>query len=226
MHGRLQTPSRPWARNAHAANRSVKTMVTLNATDPNLLRCCRSLGAAGFLATVAHAAVTAGGDLWSYTSCNAGFGTALRNGWWIIPPINETHPGGLPELQPQGATGLLYYRADGWTAGKRHRQLGTTWTPPLAAGDWAGRATESSCIRRRRSGSTESAPGIRLKAHFATVFRTTNTRTCSRTWDNSAWWTTHFFRLQAAGANWNRDPNARLQNARATLGQLLHQLAP
>jgi hypothetical protein len=31
--------------------------------------------------------------------------------------------------------------------------------------------------------------------------------------------------IAGSWSNWNRDPNA-LQNARATLGQLLHQLAP
>jgi hypothetical protein len=73
-------------------------------------------------------------------------------------------------------------------------------------------------------GSTESAPGIRLKAirdgiqdyEYAHMLKNLGQLSVV---DSTV--------LPIAGSwsNWNRDPNA-LQNARATLGQLLHQLAP
>src|SRR5258708_39702803 len=58
---------------------------------------------------------TVGGALWSYTSGNPGHGNAPE---WLVdyPPINERIQAGFLNFT-QGATGLLYYRADGWTAG-------------------------------------------------------------------------------------------------------------
>src|SRR6266403_1955225 len=107
--------------NAHAANRSVKTMMTLNTPDPNLFN--KGDGRSAIDHWVLLDSVqqwpslpyTGGGDLWSYTSCNAGFGNAPE---WLLdyPPINERIQAGFLNWT-QGATGVLYYRADGWTAG-------------------------------------------------------------------------------------------------------------
>src|SRR6266403_864943 len=77
--------------NAHAANRSVKTMMTLNTPDPNLFN--EGDGRSAIDHWVLLDSVqqwpslpyTGGGDLWSYTSCNAGFGNAPE---WMVdyPP--------------------------------------------------------------------------------------------------------------------------------------------
>jgi len=58
-------PIKTMGANAHAANRSVKTMMTINAVDSNLLGSIDHWGAARFSATVA-ALPLAGGDVWSY----------------------------------------------------------------------------------------------------------------------------------------------------------------
>src|SRR6266481_1924244 len=107
--------------NAHAANRSVKTMMTINTIDSNLFN--EGDGRSAIDHWVLLDSVqqwpalpfTGGGDLWSYTSCNAGFGNTPE---WLVdyPPINERIQAGFLNWT-QGATGILYYRADGWTAG-------------------------------------------------------------------------------------------------------------
>src|SRR6266446_5186751 len=80
--------------NAHAANRSVKTMMTLNTPDPNLFN--EGDGRSAIDHWVLLDSVqqwpslpyTGGGDLWSYTSCNTGFANAPK-GLVDYPPINE-----------------------------------------------------------------------------------------------------------------------------------------
>jgi len=74
--------------NAHAANRKRQDNGNSQRGGPKSVRRCGSLGASQLRATVARLPFTGGGDLWSYTSCNAGYGNAPE---WMVdyPPINE-----------------------------------------------------------------------------------------------------------------------------------------
>jgi len=54
------------------------------------------------------------GDLWSYTVATRA-SAILRNGWWI-PPGPTSASRRVLELDAS-ATGILYYRSDGWSAG-------------------------------------------------------------------------------------------------------------
>jgi len=72
--------------NVHAANRSVKTMMTINTTDSNLFNegmgaVPSTIGCCWIPCNSGRSAVYRGGDLWSYTSCNAGFGNAPE---WMV----------------------------------------------------------------------------------------------------------------------------------------------
>jgi hypothetical protein len=101
------------------------------------------------------------GDFWSYASCNVGSGNTPE---WMVdyPPINERIQAGLLN-QTQGASGILYWRTDNWTAGN-------------AIGSWNNVETQGCGPGYNRPGdgillyppgpiaSTEPAPGIRLKA--------------------------------------------------------------
>src|SRR6266446_181100 len=99
----------------HSANRKVKTMMTINAVDSNLFGAIDHWVLLDSVQQWPALPFTSGGDLWSYTSCNAGFGNTPE---WMVdyPPINERIQAGFLNWT-QGATGILYYRADGWTAG-------------------------------------------------------------------------------------------------------------
>jgi hypothetical protein len=207
--------------NAHAANRSVKTMVTLNATDPNLYGAVDHWVLLDSLQQWPTLPFTAGGDLWSYTSCNAGYGNAPE---WMVdyPPINERIQAGFLNFT-QGATGLLYYRADGWTAGNAIGSWNNVDT--TACGGGLGRPGDGIFLYPPAPiGSTESAPGIRLKAirdgiqdyEYAQILKNLGQLSVV---DSTV--------LPIAGSwsNWSHDPNL-LQNVRTQLGQLLHQLAP
>src|SRR5260370_17666806 len=68
-----------------------------------------------------------GSDLWSYTSCNPGFGNTPE---WMVdyPPINERIQAGFLNWT-QGATGLLYYPSDGWPAGNAIGSCHHFYTP-------------------------------------------------------------------------------------------------
>src|SRR5258706_36335 len=108
------------ARNLHASG--VKSIATFNAVDPNLQD-----DGNGILPAIDHWVLltavqqwpalpyTGKGDLWSYTSCNIGFGNTPE---WLIdyPPINERIQAGFLDWM-EGTAGILYYRADGWTSG-------------------------------------------------------------------------------------------------------------
>jgi len=207
--------------NAHAANRSVKTMVTLNATDPNLYGAVDHWVLLDSLQQWPTLPFTAGGDLWSYTSCNAGYGNAPE---WMVdyPPINERIQAGFLNFT-QGATGLLYYRADGWTAGNAIGSWNNVNT--TACGGGLGRPGDGIFVYPPAPiASTESAPGIRLKAirdgiqdyEYAQILK--NLGRISTV-------DTALLPIAGSWSNWSHDPNA-LQNARTQLGQLLHQLAP
>jgi hypothetical protein len=207
--------------NAHAANRSVKTMMTLNATDSNLYGTIDHWVLLDSLQQWPALPFTGGGDLWSYTSCNAGFGNTPE---WMVdyPPINERIQSGFLNWT-QGATGILYYRSDGWTAGNTIGSWNNVDT--TACGGGLGRPGDGIFLYPPGPiASTESAPGIRLKAirdgiqdyEYAQILKNLS----KVPFVNSV-----LQPIAASWSNWSHDPNA-LETARQQLGQLLHQLAP
>src|SRR5581483_4504565 len=104
---------------------------------------------------------TGGGDLWSYTSCNTGYGNTPE---WLVdyPPINERIQAGFLNWT-QGATGILYYRSDGWTSGNTLNSWNNVNT--TACGKGLGRPGDGIFLYPPGPvASTEPAPGIRLKA--------------------------------------------------------------
>jgi hypothetical protein len=207
--------------NAHAANRSVKTMMTANTTDSNLYGAINHWVLLDSVQQWPALPFTGGGDLWSYTSCNAGFGNAPE---WMVdyPPINERIQAGFLNWA-EGATGILYYRADGWSAGN-------------ALGSWNNVDTTTCKGGHKRPGdgiflyppgpiaSTESAPGIRLKAvrdgiqdyEYVQILKNLG---------QVAFANSTIQPIATSWSNWSHDPNA-LENARLQLGQLLNQLSP
>ena len=207
--------------NAHAANRSVKTMMTLNATDPNLYGSVDHWVLLDSLQKWPTLPFTAGGDLWSYTSCNAGYGNTPE---WMVdyPPINERIQAGFLNFT-QGATGLLYYRADGWTAGNAIGSWDNVDT--TACGGGLGRPGDGIFLYPPAPiASTESAPGIRLKAIRDGIQDYEYAQMLKNLGQLGVVDTT-LLPIATSWSNWNHDPNA-LENARTQLGQLLHQLAP
>ncbi len=205
----------------HSANRQVRTIVTINAVDANLLGAIDHWILLDSVQQWPALPFTAGGDLWSYTSCNAGFGNTPE---WMMdyPPINERIQAGFLNWT-QGATGILYYRADGWTAGN-------------AIGSWNNVNTTSCSGGLSRPGdgiflyppgpiaSSESAPGIRLKAirdgiqdyEYAQILKNLGQGSLLNSIVPP---------IATNWANWSHDPDA-LESVRVQLGQLLNQLAP
>ena len=151
----------------HAANRTVKTILTMNTPDAKLFDDGQGRSVIDHWVLLDSMEkwpalpFTSGGDLWSYTSCNTGNGNTPE---WLVdyPPINERIQAGFLNWT-QGATGILYYRADGWTAGN-------------TIGSWNNLDTNACGPGISRPGdgiflyppgpiaSSEPAPGIRLKA--------------------------------------------------------------
>src|SRR6202790_4040767 len=207
--------------NAHAANRSVKTMMTINTTDSNLYGAIDHWVLLDSVQQWPALPFTSGGDLWSYTSCNAGFGNTPE---WMgdYPPINERIQAGFLNWT-QGATGILYYRSDGWTAGNAigsWSNLDTT-----ACGGGLGRPGDGIFLYRPGPiSSTESAPGIRLKAIRDGIQDYEYAQILKNLGQISVVDTT-LLPIAPSCSNWNHSPKA-LENARTQLGQLLHQLAP
>jgi hypothetical protein len=206
--------------NAHAANRSVKTMVTLNAVDPNLYGAVDHWVLLNSVQQWPSQPFTGGGDLWSYTSCNAGYGNAPE---WMTdyPPINERIQAGFLNFT-QGATGLLYYRADGWTAGNAIGSWNNVDT--TACGGGLGRPGDGIFVYPPAPiGSTESAPGIRLKAirdgvqdyEYAHMLKGLG---------QTAFLDFVLKPIALSWSYWNHDPEA-LEEARQKLGRQLHQLS-
>ncbi len=200
-------PIKTLAANAHAANRSIKTMLTLDAVDPNLYGAVDHWVLLNSVQKWPAVPFSGGGDLWSYTS---------------YPPINERIQAGFLNFT-QGATGLLYYRADGWTAGNTIGSWNNVDT--TACGGGLGRPGDGIFLYPPAPiASTESAPGIRLKAirdgiqdyEYAQMLKKLGQLNVVNT---------HLLPIAASWSNWSRDPNT-LENARLQLGQLLHQLAP
>jgi hypothetical protein len=206
--------------NAHAANRSVKTMMTINATDSNLYGAIDHWVLLDSLQQWPALPFT-NGDLWSYTSCNAGFGNTPE---WMVdyPPINERIQAGFLNWT-QGATGILYYRSDGWTAGNAIGSWNNVDT--TACGGGLGRPGDGIFLYPPGPiASSESAPGIRLKAirdgiqdyEYAQILKNLG----QVPFVNSI-----IVPVATSWSSWSHDPNA-LENARLQLGQQLHLLAP
>ena len=98
------------------------------------------------------------GSFWSYTSCNVGNGSNPR--WDIdFAPINERLQAGFLN-QTQGATGLLYYAVDRWSSGD---SLASWNNMNSSACGVPGSADGMMLYPQTPIGSTEPAPGIRLK---------------------------------------------------------------
>ena len=213
--------------NAHAANQSVKTIMTINTPDPNLYD--EGDGRSAIDHWVLLDSVqqwpslpfTSGGDLWSYTTCNTGFGNAPE---WLVdyPPINERIQSGFLN-STQGATGILYYRSDAWTAGNTIGSWDNVDT--TACGHGLGRPGDGIFLYPPGPiGSTESAPGIRLKAirdgiqdyEYAQILKNLG---------QVAFVNSVIQPIATSWSNWTHDPNA-LEGARLQLGQQLHQLSP
>jgi hypothetical protein len=214
------SPIKTVGTNAHAANRSVKTMMTINAVDSNLYGAIDHWVLLDSLQQWPALPFTHG-DLWSYTSCNAGFGNAPE---WMVdyPPINERIQAGFLNWT-QGATGILYYRSDGWTAGNAIGSWNNVDT--TACGGGLGRPGDGIFLYPPGPiASSESSPGIRLKAirdgiqdyEYAQILKNVG----QVPFVNST-----VLPIAASWSNWSHDPNA-LEAARVQLGQLLHQLAP
>jgi len=215
------TPLRTLSANAHAANHSVKIIFTLNTPDSNLYGVVDHWVLLDSLQQWPALPFTGGGDLWSYTSCNAGFGNAPE---WMVdyPPINERIQAGFLNWA-EGATGILYYRADGWSAGNT---LGS-WNNVDTATCEGGHKRPGDGIFLYPPGpiaSSESAPGIRLKAirdgiqdyEYAQILKNLGQVPSL----NIA-----IQPIATSWSNWSHDPNA-LESARLKLGQLLNQLSP
>jgi hypothetical protein len=222
------TPLKTMGTNAHAANRSVKTMVTLNSPDPNLFNEGDGRSAIDHWVLLdsmqqwpALPFTGGGSDLWSYASCNTGFGNTPE---WMVdyPPINERIQAGFLNWT-QGATGILYYRSDGWTTGNT---LGS-WNNVDTTGCGGGLGRPGDGIFFYPPGpiaSTESAPGIRLKAirdgiqdyEYAQILKNLG----QVPFVNSI-----VQPIATSWSTWSQDPNA-LEAARLQLGQQLNQLSP
>jgi hypothetical protein len=213
--------------NAHAANRSVKTIMTLNTPDANLFNEGDGRSAIDHwvlldsLQQWPALPFTGGGDLWSYTSCNAGYGNTPE---WLVdyPPINERIQAGFLNWT-QGATGILYYRADGWSAGNAIGSWNNVDT--TACGGGLGRPGDGIFLYPPGPiASTESAPGIRLKAirdgiqdyEYAQILKNLG----QVPFVNSV-----IRPIATSWSNWSHDTNA-LEGARLQLGQKLNQLSP
>jgi hypothetical protein len=161
------------------------------------------------------------GDLWSYTSCNPGFGNTPE---WMVdyPPIDERIQAGFLNWT-QGATGLLYYRSDGWTAGNTIGSWNNVDT--TACGSGMGRPGDGIFLYPPGPiASTESAPGIRLKAirdgiqdyEYAQILKNLG---------QVNFLNPIVLPIATSWTNWTHDPNA-LENARLQLGKQLHLLHP
>jgi hypothetical protein len=213
-------------RNAHAANRSVKTILTINTPNSALYDEGDGRSAIDHWVLLDSreqwpALPWSGpGDLWSYTSCNTGFGNAPE---WLVdyPPINERIQAGFLNWTQQ-ATGILYYRSDGWTSGN-------------TIDSW-NNIDRTDCGSNSRPGdgiflyppapiaSSEPAPGVRLKSirdgvqdyEYAQILHNLG---------QDAFVNSTILPLASSWTNWKKDATA-LENARLQLGQMLNQLAP
>lgn len=210
---------------AHSAARSIATILTLNTPDSNLYN--EGDGRSAIDHWVLLDSVqqwpslpwTGPGDLWSYTSCNAGPGNAPE---WMMdyPPINERIQAGFLNWT-QGATGILYYRSDGWTAGNTLN----SWDK-MDMLDCGGVSRPGDGIFVYPPGpiaSTESAPGIRLKAIRDGIQDYEYAHILSKL-GQSAFVNSIVVPIATNWTSWSHDPKA-LENVRQQLGQHLHQFS-
>jgi hypothetical protein len=221
------TPLKTMGTNAHAACPSVKTIMSINTPDSNLYDEGDGRSAIDHWALLDSVQqwpalpFAGGGDLWSYTSCNTGFGNAPE---WMVdyPPINERIQAGFLNWT-QGATGILYYRSDGWTAGNAIGSWNNVDTTACSGG--LGRPGDGIFLYPPVPiASSESAPGIRLRAirdgiqdyEYAQILKNLG---------QVAFVNSILRPIATSWTNWSHDPNA-LESARLQLGQRLNQLSP
>jgi hypothetical protein len=205
-------PMKTLSANAHAANPSVKLILTLNTPDSNLYGAIDHWVLLDSVQQWPSLPFTGGGDLWSYTSCNTGFGNTPE---WMVdyPPINERIQAGFLNWT-QGATGILYYRSDGWTAGNTIGSWNNVDT--TACGGGLGRPGDGIFLYPPGPiASSESAPGIQ-DYEYAQILKNLG----QVPFVNSI-----IVPIATSWSNWSHNPNA-LEGARLQLGQQLHQLAP
>ncbi|HVG92368.1 MAG TPA: choice-of-anchor D domain-containing protein, partial [Alphaproteobacteria bacterium] len=214
-------PLKTLAANAHAASPPVKVTVTLNTPDPNLYGAIDHWVLLDSMQQWPLLPFVSGGDLWSYTSCNAGYGNTPE---WMVdyPPINERIQAGFLNWT-QGATGILYYRADGWTAGNAIGSWNNVDT--TACGGGLGRPGDGIFLYPPGPiGSTESAQGIRLKAirdgvqdyEYAQMLKNLG---------QLGFLNPIVLPIATSWTNWTHSATA-LETVRQQLGRQLSQLAP
>jgi hypothetical protein len=211
---------------AHAANRSVKTILTINTPDAKLFDDGHGRSAIDHWVLLDSMErwpalpFTGGGDLWSYTSCNTGYGNTPE---WLVdyPPINERIQAGFLNWT-QGATGILYYRADGWTAGNSMGSWNNVDTN--ACGRGLGRPGDGIFLYPPGPiGSTEPAPGTRLK----TIRDGIQDYEYAQLLKNQGETSYVEFLLRPIAASWTKwthEP-VELENVRLKFGRQLHQLS-
>ena len=214
--------------NSHAATPSVKTIMTLNAPDANLFNEGDGRSAIDHWVLLdsmqqwpALPFAGGGSDLWSYTSCNTGFGNTPE---WMVdyPPINERIQAGFLNFT-QGATGILYYRADGWTAGNTLSSWNNVDT--TACGGGMGRPGDGIFLYPPGPiASTESAPGIRLKAIRDGIQDYEYARLLTGLGQGS-FLNSVIVPVATSWTNWTQNPST-LETVRQQLGQQLNLLAP
>jgi hypothetical protein len=138
------------------------------------------------------------------------------------PPINERIQAGFLNWT-QGASGILYYRSDGWTAGNAIGSWNNVNT--TACGNGLGRPGDGIFLYPPAPiASGESAPGIRLKAirdgvqdfEYAHILHTLG---------QDAFLDSVLRPIAASWTSWTHDA-AELERARTQLGQRIQQLPP
>jgi len=211
---------------AHAANRAVKTILTINTPDSKLFDDGHGRSVIDHWVLLASMEkwpalpFTGGGDLWSYTSCNTGHGNTPE---WLVdyPPINERIQAGFLNWT-QGATGILYYRADGWTTGNSINSWNNLDTN--ACGPGVARPGDGIFLYPPGPiSSSEPAPGIRLKAirdgiqdyEYAQMLKN----------QGQASYVEFVLKpIATSWTKWTRDPG-ELENVRQKFGQQLQQVS-
>lgn len=212
--------------NAHAANSNVKTIMTVNRPDPNLYNEGDERSAIDHWVLLdsveqwPELPFTGRGDLWSYTSCNTGRGNTPE---WLVdyPPINERIQAGFLNFT-QEAKGILYYRSDGWTNGNAL----TSWNSvdTTACGGGFGRPGDGIFVYPPGPiGSSEPAPGIRLKAIRDGIQDFEYAQLLKKLGHGSLV-NTVLSNVAASWTHWTHDPTA-LENARKQLGLRLEQIS-
>jgi len=210
------------ARNAHMANPYVKTAMTAYAPDSSL-----SGSIDHWVLLDSHESWptlpwTGPGDLSSYASCNVGNGNTPE---WMVdyPPINERVQAGFLNYMKQ-AVGILYYHADGWTSGNTL----DSWNKldvinPQVCNNNSRPGDGMFVYPPAPIGSTEPAPGIRLKSirdgiqdfEYAHILHTMNQDAfVGSTLQNYTSW-----------SSWDQNPSD-LENARQSMGQKINDNTP